>query len=120
MKKSVILVKKSGVFLSPKKAIFVVLNIFSGAKIDFLPFLKSQKMCFCTFENVKKFVFGLLKMSKNVLLYFLEWTFFVILTHCLAASILNHTEMCFSLMSIQFTPSFKTGSTNFALQPIIQ
>ena len=25
-------------------------KLFSGAKIDFLPFLKWQKMCFCTFE----------------------------------------------------------------------
>ena len=30
-----------------KKAIF---GLFSGAKINFLPFLKMQIMCFCTFE----------------------------------------------------------------------
>ena len=30
-----------------KKAIF---GLFSGAKIDFLPFMKMQIMCFSTFE----------------------------------------------------------------------
>ena len=34
-------------FKTSKNAIF---GLFSGAIIDFLPFLKLQKMCFCTFE----------------------------------------------------------------------
>ena len=34
-------------FKTTKNAIF---GLFSGAKIDFLPFLKMQIMCFCTFE----------------------------------------------------------------------
>ena len=34
-------------FKTIKHAIF---GLFSGAKIDFLPFLKMQIMCFCTFE----------------------------------------------------------------------
>jgi len=34
-------------FKTNKNAIF---GLFSSAKIDFLPFLKMQIMCFCTFE----------------------------------------------------------------------
>ena len=34
-------------FKTTKNTIF---GLFSGAKIDFLPFLKMQIMCFCTFE----------------------------------------------------------------------
>ena len=37
-------------FLDQKKRIFGCYKHFSGAKIDFLPFLKWQKMCFCTFK----------------------------------------------------------------------
>ena len=42
--------KKNPDFSGKKNAFLVVLNFFSGAKIDFLPFLKWQKMWFCTFE----------------------------------------------------------------------
>ena len=35
---------------SPKNCIFGSFKLFSGAKIDLMPFLKLQKMCFCTFE----------------------------------------------------------------------
>ena len=45
---------KNPVFFSPKIVILVVLNFFSGAKLDFLSFLKWQKM----------WVFLLMKMSK--------------------------------------------------------
>ena len=34
-----------------------ILNFFSGAKIDFLPFLKMQIMCFCTFDIALFFSF---------------------------------------------------------------
>ena len=34
-------------FKTTKNAIF---GLFSGAKIEFSPFLKMQIMCFCTFE----------------------------------------------------------------------
>ena len=39
-------------------------NLFSGAKIDFLPFLKMQKMCFCTFEIALFSNFRALCLSK--------------------------------------------------------
>ena len=44
-KKSIFAQQKK--FKTTKNAIF---GLFSGAKIDFLPFLKVQIMCFCTFE----------------------------------------------------------------------
>ena len=55
MKKSLILVKKSGVFSSPKVELLVVFNFFL-----------MQKLIFCHFCNSKKCVFALFKMSKNV------------------------------------------------------
>ena len=44
-------------FLTKKNRIFGSFKLFSGAKIDFLPFLKLQKMCFCTFESTLFFQF---------------------------------------------------------------
>ena len=40
----------SAIFGLKKNRIFGSFKVFSGAKIDFLPFLKLQKMCFCTVE----------------------------------------------------------------------
>ena len=40
VKKSIISVQKSCLFLSPKIAFFIDLNFFFGAKMDFLPFMK--------------------------------------------------------------------------------
>ena len=40
-----------------------------------------QKWIFSYFWNIKKCVFALFKMSKNVFLCFWKWTFFGILTH---------------------------------------
>ena len=49
-------------------------SIFEIAKNVFLYFWKCQKMCFCTFENVKKNAFFVLR----------KWIFFGILTHCVS------------------------------------
>ena len=42
--------QKCNFWAEKKYRIFGSFKLFSGAKIDFLPFLKSQKMCHCSFE----------------------------------------------------------------------
>ena len=54
--------------------IFGSFKLFSGAKIDFLPFLKFQKMCFCTFEIA---FFSSFRALCNYYLYRLEEFFTV-------------------------------------------
>ena len=98
--KFISVVRKSFLFFRyPKNCIFHNFEFFFGAKFDFLPFLKWQKMYFCTFENVKKCVFVLLQMSKNMFLVVArlpqrqtalshapqKWTFFRVLAHCVMA-----------------------------------
>ena len=56
--------------------IFGCFKLFSSAKIEFLPFLKWQKMCFCTYENVKKCVFGWLHDYIRLKSKFFEIFFF--------------------------------------------
>ena len=53
VQKSIIYIFKNGkksIFALEKSLKLPIFGLFSGAKIDFLPFLKMQKMCFCNFE----------------------------------------------------------------------
>ena len=48
---------KNPVFFQSENCIFGSIKLFSAAKIDFLPFLGMQIMCFCTFEIALFFQF---------------------------------------------------------------
>ena len=54
-------------------------------KNGFSPFLKQQKISFCTFKNVKKCVFNFYtfeNVKKCIFCVLRKWIFFGILTHC--------------------------------------